>query len=100
MYIQLPFQVTLFAVYSLLIWKGSKQEQLFRLRHVSIISCFMILDVFYVLLTLRYNMSIHTDSTDSGLYRRDVGYMMMLRVMVNMWLYANFLWYGCCQKDV
>lgn len=23
----------------------------------------------------------------------------MIRILVNMWLYFNFLYYGCCQKD-
>ena len=26
--------------------------------------------------------------------------MMVLRLVVNMWLYINFIWYGCIRKDV
>ena len=25
--------------------------------------------------------------------------MMSLRLIVNMWLYINFIWYGCIKKD-
>ena len=60
----------------------------------------MVCDLFYVLLTLRYNESIKKDNQNGTLKREDVSYMMVLRLVVNMWLYINFIWYGCIRKDV
>ena len=60
----------------------------------------MVIDIFYILFTLRYNIKLNNDSNENMQYRRDIFYMMMLRFMVNMWLFSNFLFYGCCMKNV